>query len=343
MTQPPEPPPPPDDGWPTPDDPTVISSRETVVGGPPPEPIGPPPDRRIGAGMLLALGALALVALGILIAWYLTQRDDDKSTTTVTTVQTATTATTATTVSVPVLTGKPFTEAQATLDAAGLHTSKKPVSSTQRAGTVVEQSPKAGASVPKGSTVTLSVASATTSTTSTAATTTTATTTAATTTQETSTAATTTAPTTTTAAPPQPTTATMPDVTGKTEAAAATSMNRAGILASIVFVPSSETLGTVIQQAKAADATVPYHSHVQINVSKGPNAATDVTVPNAVGQTLTQAVSTMNAAHLRLIFVRFPVTSDSQTGKVVQQTPLGGGNAPQNAQVLVYLGARQRQ
>ena len=44
--------------------------------------------------MLLALGALALVALGILIAWYLTHRDDNKSTTTVTTVQTATTATT---------------------------------------------------------------------------------------------------------------------------------------------------------------------------------------------------------------------------------------------------------
>jgi hypothetical protein len=135
----------------------------------------------------------------------------------------------------------------------------------------------------------------------------------------------------------------MPDVTGRTEAAAATAMNRAGILASIVFVPGSDPLGTVLQQAKPADTTVPYHSHVQINVSKGPNAATDLTVPNAVGQTLRQAVSTMNGAQLRLIFVRFPVTSDSQTGKVVQQTPLGGGKAPQNAQVLVYLGARQKQ
>ena len=134
----------------------------------------------------------------------------------------------------------------------------------------------------------------------------------------------------------------MPDVTGQTEAAAATSMNRAGLLASIVFVPGQDPLGTVIQQAKPAGTTVPYHSHVQINVSKGPNATTDLTVPNAVGQTLREAVSTMNGAQLRLIFVRFPVTSDSQTGKVVQQTPLGGGKAPQNAQILVYLGARQR-
>jgi serine/threonine-protein kinase len=329
MTQPPEPPPPPDDAWPTPDDPTVISSSETVV-APPPDPVGPPPDRRIGAGMLLALGALALVALGILIAWYLTHRDDDKSTTTVTTVQTATTAAK---VTVPDLTGKPFPEAQATLDTAGLHTTKKPVSSVRPAGIVVDQSPKAGSSEAKGSTVTISVASATTSpATSTAETTTEATTT---------TAATTTAPSTT--APAQPTTAKMPDVTGQTEQAAVTALSDAGILASLVFVPGEDPLGTVIQQAKPAGTTVPYHAHVQINVSKGPNAKTDVIVPNAIGKTLDQAVSTMNAAKLRLIYVKFPVTSQSQSGKVVQQSPLGGGKAPQNAQVLVYLGALQKQ
>jgi beta-lactam-binding protein with PASTA domain len=335
MTQPPEPPPPPDDAWPTPDEPTVISASDTVVGAPPPEPVGPPPDRRIGAGMLLALGALALVALGILIAWYLTHRDDDKSTTTVTTVQTATTAAK---VTVPDLTGESFTQAQATLDAAGLASVKKAVSSDQPAGTVVGQAPKAGASLAEGSQVTLSVAKG-----SPAATTTTqaTTTTAATTTAATTTAATTTAPTTT--APAQPTTAKMPDVTGQTEQAAVTSLSDAGILASLVFVPGEDPLGTVIQQAKPAGTTVPYHAHVQINVSKGPNAQADVTVPNAVGQTLDQAVSTMNAAKLRLIYVKFPVTSQSQSGKVVQQSPLGGGKAPQNAQVLVYLGALRKQ
>jgi beta-lactam-binding protein with PASTA domain len=337
MTQPPEPPLPPDDGWPAADDPTVISSSETVVGAPAPDPAGPPPDRRIGAGMLLGLGALALVAAGIAIAWYLTHRDDKKDTTTVTTVQTATTAGQ---VAVPDLTGKPFPEAQATLDALGLHTSKKPVSSDQRAGTVVAQKPDAGASVAKGSTVTISVASATTSTTT--GSTTSPTTTAATTTQETTTAETTTTPT-TTAAPPQPTTAKMPDVTGQTEQAAVTAMSNAGVLASLVFVPGTDTLGTVIQQAKPAGTTVPFHSHVQINLSKGPNATTDETVPNAIGKTLDEAVSTMNAADLRLIYVKFPVTSQSQAGKVVQQSPLGGGKAPKNAQVLVYLGTLQKQ
>ena len=47
----------------------------------------------------------------------------------------------------------------------------------------------------------------------------------------------------------------------------------------------------------------------------------------------------MNGAHLRLIYVKFPVTSRSQAGKIVQQSPLAGGHAPQNAQVLVFLGA----
>jgi beta-lactam-binding protein with PASTA domain len=334
MTQPPEPPPPPDDAWPTPDEPTIISSRETVVDPPPP---GPPPDRRIGKGMLLALGVLALVAAGIGIAWYLTHRDDDKGTTTVITVQT--TATTGQ-VAVPDLTGQPFDEAQTKLDALGLASAKKTVSSTKPAGTVVEQAPPAGASVAKGSQVTLSVAKAPSSTT-TKATTTAPTTTAPTTTAGTTTAATTTAPTTT--APPQPTTATMPDVKGQTEQEAVTAMSKAGVLASLVFVPAQDPLGTVVEQAKPSGTTMPFHSHVQINLSKGPNAQSDVDVPNAIGQTLDQAVSTMNAVQLRLIYLRFPVTSQSQAGKVVQQSPLKGGKAPQNAQVLVYLGVLEKQ
>jgi hypothetical protein len=47
----------------------------------------------------------------------------------------------------------------------------------------------------------------------------------------------------------------------------------------------------------------------------------------------------LNGAHLRLLYVKYPVTSRSQAGKIVQQTPLSGGRAPENAQVLVFLGA----
>jgi beta-lactam-binding protein with PASTA domain len=78
---------------------------------------------------------------------------------------------------------------------------------------------------------------------------------------------------------------------------------------------------------------------VQLNIARGPNNNPLQSVPNVVGQTLQQAVSSLNAAHLRLLYLRFPVTSQAQAGKIVQQSPLSGGKAPQNAQVVVYLGA----
>jgi beta-lactam-binding protein with PASTA domain len=133
----------------------------------------------------------------------------------------------------------------------------------------------------------------------------------------------------------------MPDVSGQTESAAVQAMGKAGILASIVFVPSDQPLGTVVQQAKQAGTTLPYHAHVQLNLSRGPNNNPPQTVPNVIGQTLQQAVSSVNGHHLRLIFLKLPVTSRTQAGKVVQQSPLGG-QAPENAQVVVYLGAFQQ-
>ena len=380
VTQPPQPP---DNGWPAPDEPTIVSREETVVG--PPPPVGPPPDRRIGAGMLLGLGAVALVAVGILVAYLLTHRHKDHPVTT-TVVATAAPAPAAMVamprlvglketdailrlgqvglrpkeifkptskstglvvsqapkaaakvakgsvitlivdsgapkVAVPNVKGQSLADAQAKLDAAGFASTKTEVTSDQAVGTVLDQAPAAGSKLAKGSQVTLSVAKA--QPTPTTATTATFTTTTAT----------------TTAAAPQPQSATMPDVTGQNEANAVQAMGQAGILASLVFVPGSDPLGTVEQQAKPAGTTVPFHSHVQINLSKGPNATTDAQVPNVVGQTLTQAVSTVNGAHLRLIYLKLPVTSKAQAGKVVQQSPLAGGQAPQNAQVLVYLGA----
>ena len=395
----------PPDSWPQPEDETVVARHETLVGGPPPPgppgaplpPAGPPADRRIGAGMLLGLGVLALVAAGILIAYLLTHQNNDKKTTTVvTTVPRATVASKvsvprlvglkeqdalvrlgqvglrpkevykptqaakgfvvsqspqeatelarggqvtlvidsgAPKVAVPDLIGTSFAEAKTKLDQQGLNSTKTEVTSSKAAGTVVDQAPKGGGMLAKGSTVTLSVAKGNAPTTSTTTTTTT------TTQSTTTTGATTTAATTTAAAPPQPQSATMPDLTGQKEAAAVTAMGNAGILASIVFVPGTDPLGTVLEQAKPAGTTVPFHSHVQINVSRGPNATTDATVPDVVGQALQQAVSTLNAARLRLIYLKIPVTSRTQAGKVVQQSPLAGGKAPENAQVVVYLGA----
>lgn len=337
----------PTEAWPTPngDDPAYVRREETLVGGAPPPPPGyadpaaPPPDRRIGAGMLLGLAALLLVAGGIALAWYLTHRDTKSQVTTVlvTTAPTTTQQSQATTTAkkpvvvkksvVPTVVGMQVSDAQATFDKLGLKTTVKQVTANEAAGTVVGQAPKAGEKLARGSYVTLAVAKANSSTTTQASTTSPATTTAP--------AATTTAPT----PAPQPTSATMPDVTSQTEAAAAQAMSAAGILPSLFFVPGSDPLGTVEQQAKPAGTKLAYHAHVQINVSSGPGDKPKESVPNVIGKSLQDAVSSVNGANLRLIYVKLPVTARSQAGKIVQQSPLGGNQAPQNAQVLVFLGA----
>ena len=333
----------PPDSWPAPEDETVVQQRETMAGGTPPPvappPAGPPADRRIGAGMLLGIGVLVLVAAGILIAYLLTHKSHNKAATT--TVTTAASTAAAPKVAVPRFVGMKESDALVRAGQVGLQPKEvfKPTKAPK--GVVISQNPQEGSELARGATVTL-VVDSTAKKTTTTATTTAATTTQATTTSATTTAATTTAATTTSAAPPQPQTATVPDVTSQKEAAAVQSFGNAGILASIVFVPASDPLGTVEQQAKPAGTTVPFHSHVQINVSRGPNNNPLAAVPNVVGKTLQDAVSTLNAAHLRLIYVKYPVTSQAQAGKVVQQTPLSGAQAPQNAQIVVYLGALKK-
>ena len=321
-----------EDAWPTPEGPTLVGTPPPPPVAPPPV-AGPPPDRRIGAGMLLAIGAILLVALGVALAWFFTHRNASHHTTTVV-VTNAPKTTAASKVAVPRLIGMTKDAAMVRVAQLGL-TPKVVYQATKKPkDTVVSQKPQEATELAKGKTVTLVVDSTPTVSTPKTQTTTTSTTTAA--------RQTTTAPTTTAAAAPaqpvQPANATVPDVASRQEAAAVQAMNQAGILASLTWVPGSDELGTVEAQAKPAGTTVPYHSHVQINLSTGPGEKTSEQVPNVVGKTLKDALATINGAHLRMLYLRLPVSSRSQAGKIVQQSPLGG-TAPQNAQMLVWLGA----
>lgn len=387
MTQPP-----PDDAWPQPDAPTIVSAEDTAVGGPPPPvppPVGgPPPDRRIGQGMLLALGVLALVAIGVGLGWYFSHRHTTHNSTTTVVVRTkpaapakvavprviglqeqqalallmnkglraksvytstskppgtvvsqapkeATSVKKGTLVTigvdrgaqklaVPDVRGLSFADAKSKLGAAGLKAARTEVTSSKPPGTVVDEAPSPGSKLAKGAVVTLSVAKAPTTTTVQARTTSASTTTSATTT----------AP-----SPSQPANATVPNVVGQQEEAAVQAFAQAGILPSIVFIPGTQTLGTVVQQAQSAGSSVAYHAHVQLNISRGPHNNPLEPVPNIVGMSLQQAVSALNEHHLRLIYVKYPVTQKSQAGKIVQQSPLSGGKAPANGQVVAFMAA----
>jgi beta-lactam-binding protein with PASTA domain len=265
-----------------------------------------------------------VAAAGVAIAYFLTHRDNGSNVTTVVT----TSGTAAAGKPMPKLTGQTLAEAKATLATFGIQPAVTPQTSKLPAGTILAQAPQAGTTLTRGTPVTLVVAHAPQQSTTTSTETTTSTDTTTTTT-----------PTTTASAPPPPRTATVPDVSNMTEAAAVQSLNRAGIIASLAFIPGSDPLGTVEGQAKQSGTTVPYHSHMQINVSSGPGDKPKEQVPNVIGGSLDHALSSINGANLRLLYLRLPVTSRSQAGKIVQQSPLAGAQAPRNAQVVVYLGA----
>ena len=204
----------------------------------------------------------------------------------------------------PDVRGRSLAAARAALQAAGLKTTVTRATSAKPAGTVVDEAPKPGAKIAKGSTVTLSVAHA-----------------PATTAQTTTQATTTTAPTTTAAAPAPPQNATMPDVSHQNEQSAVQAMSRAGILASLVFVPAQDELGTVERQAKPAGTTVPFHSHVQLNISRGPNTnfkssgCSDATVVCAANMDLFSASNTIKSDHF---ITGFTVNDPSLGGKWVE-------------------------
>src|SRR5579872_2673743 len=285
--------------WPVPD------QRETVVTG---GPAGPPPERRSWFDDNLALGLGAILVLLILIGGaavgiYVARHSHHHNASTVRTVlvtttspaqtvttvaKTATTAAAATKTAVPSFVGEPVAQARATVASMHFRLATTPVTGAGRpAGTVVDQAPKAGKKLAAGGLVTLSVAKGN-------ATTTTATTTAA--------------------APPQPKTATVPDVSGQLEQPAVQSFAQAGVLPSLVFVSSSDPEGTVEAQAKPGGTTVPYRSHVQLNISSG-QSPTMEHMPNVVGSTLQQALASINGAHLKMIYVKLPVPR-SQAGKI---------------------------
>lgn len=280
--------------------------------------------------MLLAIGAIVLVGLGVLIAWLLIHRGNDSNTATATTVIVTTGGATSAKLLVPRVIGLKEDEALVRLAQVGLRANEVRRPSKEPTGVVIDQKPQEASQVKKGTRVTLIVDAAPAQKPKPA--------TASTKTSTTAPA--TTAPTTTAAAPPpQPQTATVPDVQGQDEAAAVQALGTAGILPSLVFVPGDDTLGTVVDQAKTSGTTVPFHSHVQLNLSRGPNNNPLESVPSVIGKTLKDAVTSMQSAQLRLIYLRYPVTSRAQAGQIVQQSPVGGSKAPQNAQVLVFLGA----
>jgi beta-lactam-binding protein with PASTA domain len=289
------------------DDETI---RQPTVQSPlPPE----RPENAIGRRVLIGLALLAIAAVGALAVWLLTHRGNSGQTN-----AGATTSPVATkTATVPELVGLDEEAAMIQLGKAGLSPKIQQRTTGPTDGLVSSQRPPRSSKVRPGAAVTILLdrpranpVPAKPTSTSTSQTTTT---------------------------PAKP--ATVPDLSGKDEQGAVQALYDATLIPSIVFVPAHDLLGTVEGQAKPAGTQIPANSPVQITISKGPGQNPDETVPDVIGKTLTDALSTINGQQLRLIYLKQPVTTPQQAGTILKQTPLPGDHAPRNGQVLVYLAA----
>jgi beta-lactam-binding protein with PASTA domain len=214
-------------------------------------------------------------------------------------------------VTVPDTVGQSRADAVAALSGAGLKPKVFTVPSSRPKGQVVAQRPLGGKRVAGGSTVRLNVSSGSTA-----------------------------------AAPPpppppppsKPATVTVPDVTGRQQDVAQKQLNAAGLKAGVVYVASDDSQGTVVSQAPEGGTTQKRGTRIQLNVSLGPTPGTLKGVPDVRNLDPAAARAKLTAAGFRVQTLSQGVSDSSQVGKVVDEQPAGGRNAPAGSVVTIYLG-----
>ena len=214
-------------------------------------------------------------------------------------------------VAVPDVVGQQRSNAIATIRGAGLVPKAFVVPSSQPKNTVVAQSPRAGKRVADGSTVRLNVSNGSSSGGA--------------------------AP----PPPPAPATVSVPDVTGQLQDAAQKQLNAAGLKAGVIYVPSDQPQGTVVSQSPAGGKTVKRGTRVQLNVALGSQPGTLKGVPDVRNLAPATARSKLEAAGFKVQTLQQAVTDPAQVGKVVDEQPAGGRNAPAGSVITIYVGKKR--
>jgi beta-lactam-binding protein with PASTA domain len=217
-------------------------------------------------------------------------------------------------VSVPNVVGQSRDTAVAAIRGAGLMPKAFVVPSSQPKNNVVSQSPQAGKRIAGGSTVRLNVSNGNAG----------------------------------SAVPPPPppppppaapANVTVPDVTGQQQNAAQKQLNAAGLKAGVVYVKSSEQQGTVVSQSPQS-GTVKRGTRVQLNVALGSQPGTLKGVPEVRNLDAATARSKLQAAGFTVQTLQQSVSDPAQVGKVVDEQPAGGRNAPAGSVITIYVGRK---
>jgi serine/threonine-protein kinase len=121
----------------------------------------------------------------------------------------------------------------------------------------------------------------------------------------------------------QPTTSAVPDVTGLNQATACNRLGQAGFQCGTTTSQASQTVpkGDVISSSPSPGAQAPANATVNLVLSSGPSS---VLVPDVMGDTQAQAVTTLQGANLAPVVICQPTSDQTQDGLVQAQNPNGG-------------------
>ena len=207
-------------------------------------------------------------------------------------------------VAVPDVVGQAQQQALSTLQQAGLKATTAQVPSSQPKGTVVAQNPASGQKVAQGSSVRLNVSKG-----------------------QATPSTTTTTTRTTTPAPPS----SGNDYTGMRLQQAIQKITSGRQQAIVVYVASTQPVGTVVANSKAG-------SRERLQVSAGANPQPATSVPDVMGEDVATAQQDLQAAGFTVIQAKWPVSDSTQDGLVVYETPAGGQQAPKGSAIVIYVG-----
>jgi eukaryotic-like serine/threonine-protein kinase len=129
--------------------------------------------------------------------------------------------------------------------------------------------------------------------------------------------------------------ATVPELGPSTLTGAAERLSEAGLRIAVKYVPSDDPAGRVIGQSRPAGTELQRGDAVSVNVSTGPNPATNVTVPDATEMTVAEGRAALEQAGFEVATIKVPaVTQDV----VVSHSPAAADRVPRGSLVILYAG-----
>jgi beta-lactam-binding protein with PASTA domain/tRNA A-37 threonylcarbamoyl transferase component Bud32 len=128
----------------------------------------------------------------------------------------------------------------------------------------------------------------------------------------------------------------VPNVVGETSATAGSTLGATGLAVGARSSGCSSQYGNgiVMNQTPKAGTHVAPGAKVNLQVSSGPCS---VVVPNVVGDTETQAISTLSGKGLKAIPTTTATCAPATNGKVVAQTPTGGATVQSGSTVGITV------